>query len=215
MAYERYESQRRRQGFGATSRRTTFGYWVPLIVTVTVATVGLAAWVWKERSEDDEDDARNNNGRPPPNYGDGGFEYAAETQGAQQSAQDDPGLVARMSGALRRTPSPQQFFDEAGRRVAAGVAAAGAAVGGALTSIREEGAKGDYEDHSRWSEEATARVGEANPPRSIATGNLTSATTPEKSHERTKKVAIVISADTRGHAAGHEGGTYLQEHAVS
>ena len=61
-----------------------------------------------------------------------------------------------MSGALRRTPSPQQFFDSAGKTVAAGMAAAGAAVGSALAAIREED-KGAYADHETWSEEADAK----------------------------------------------------------
>jgi len=48
--------QRRRAypSYGASSSRSAFGYWIPLALTVTAATVGLAAWIWSER-EDTED----------------------------------------------------------------------------------------------------------------------------------------------------------------
>ena len=232
-SYERYESQRR-QGYGASGRRTTLGYWVPLAVTVTVATIGLAAWIWKERRDDDGDyDRERRDARPPPGYGGvgpGNTPYAPDTQPPPQPPQgEDPGMMARMSGALRRTPSPQQFFDEASRRVVAGVAAAGAAVGGALTSIREE-EKGDYEDHSRWSEEAAARArlgaaaagatttasgpgpGTREQP---AAGLVSQAQPPQRLNDKRKNVAIVVSAETRNHGLGAADATYFQEHAVS
>jgi hypothetical protein len=81
-----------------------------------------------------------------------------------------------MSGALRRTPSPQQFFDSTGKTVAAGVAAAGAAVGKALASIREEDKA--YAENP-WQEEADAKKDRG----------------PASSGRRRKTVAIVVSAD--------------------
>ena len=130
--------------------------------------------------------------------------------------------MARMSGALRRTPSPQQIFDEASRRVAAGVSAAGAAVGGALSSIREED-KGDYEDHSRWSEEAAGRAGMAGQgavsgARGQTTGVvLGAAQIPfgERPVHKRRTVAIVLSAEVSQHGSGLEDAAYYQEHAVS
>ena len=223
-SYERYETQRR-QRYGASGRRTTFGYWVPLALTVTVATIGLAAWIWKERSDDEDYDRDRKDARPPPGYGDTGPENAAFAPGAQPPPQppqgDDPGMMAQMSRALRRTPSPQQLFDEASRRVVAGVAAAGAAVGGALHSIREE-EKGDYEDHSRWSEEAVARAGIGAAPAAAGPGARgSSAAGPgsqihpsQRPSDKRKTVAIVVSADTEGHGLGAGDATYLQEHAV-
>ncbi|ERF72526.1 hypothetical protein EPUS_02807 [Endocarpon pusillum Z07020] len=198
-SYERVDRRRRTTGgggYGASSRRSTLGYWVPLVMTVTVATIGLAAWIWSER-QDDEDE---NSGEekppgsvPPPGYasmsgglppgpgpagfqgpppsapmGPGGFEGApipppetgyegaARSTGAETQIPDDGTLMSKMSGALKRTPSPQQSYDWASKKVAAGVAAAGAMVGGALTTIRE-GSQDDYEDHERWSEEAESR----------------------------------------------------------
>ncbi len=198
-SYERVDRRSRTAGgggYGASGRRSTLGYWVPLVMTVTVATIGLAAWIWSER-EDDEDDTseeeKNPGGVPPPGYasmsgglppgpgpsgfqgppptgpiGPGGFEgppmppsrlgYEGEARsaGAETQMQDDGTLMSKMSGALKRTPSPQQSYDWASKKVAAGVAAAGAMVGGALTTIRE-GSQDDYEDHERWSEEADSR----------------------------------------------------------
>lgn len=108
----------------------------------------------------------------------------------------------QISSVIRRTPSPQQIFDVASRKAAAGVAAAGAAVGGALTSIREEDK--DFEDHSRWSEEAETR------------GSPSIARKPgfAKSREKRKNVAIVLSAET-GSDLVHNEDAYHHEHAVS
>lgn len=40
--------------YGASGNRTALGYWIPLALTVTAATVALGAWLWSERSEDEE-----------------------------------------------------------------------------------------------------------------------------------------------------------------
>jgi hypothetical protein len=47
--YDRYD---RRQN--SSGRRNTLGYWVPLTLTVVVATAGLAAWVWSAREDHEE-----------------------------------------------------------------------------------------------------------------------------------------------------------------
>ena len=249
MSYS-YRQTETRRTYGASSRRTTLGYWVPLTLTVTVATIGLVAWIWKERRDhdDDDDDGRPHH-PPPPGYGGvgpGETSYAPGVQpppsgpyppggpppgeyppgeyppggyppGPPQSRDaEDPGIVARMSGALRRTPSPQQLLDGASRRVTAGIAAAGAVVGGALTSITEE--KNDYEDHSRWSEEATARVereGRASGRDVRASEGYASGGIVRSAGDKRKTVAIVVSADTRDRGHGGDDAAYLQEHAVS
>ena len=217
-SYDRYETRQRRQGY-TSSQRTALGYWIPLALTVTVATVGLAAWIWSERKDHDEDDY---NGRgedkPPPTHNDGRPGQPPYTRGPDGSRVEEESVITRMSGVLRRSPSPQQFFDGASRRVAAGMAAAGAAVGGALSSIREED-KRDYEDHSRWSEEATMRVED---PRSSARPGLREipsqgAPLLPRANDKRKTVAIVVSAE-RFHLHdehGEEETTYIQEHAVS
>ena len=133
---------------------------------------------------------------------------------------EDESIVARMSGALRRTPSPQQILDGASRRVAAGVAAAGAAVGGALSSISEED-KRNYEDHSRWSEEADSQNGgpasRRGPELRDVEGSTTSQQTvqpvPAKPGSKRKSVAIVVSAETSYEHTDEA--SYHQEHAVS
>lgn len=224
-SYDRYETQRRRQTYGASPRRSTLGYWVPLALTITAATIGLAAWIWSERDDDDDnnDEYDDRGARPPPGYRDaqpdqGGYARREESLHAEA----DESMMARMSGALRRTPSPQQLFDGARERVVAGVTAAGAVVGGALSSIREED-KRDFEDHSRWSEEASARAQTASKEArsSVQTGGATRLTAGLTSRQarptggRRKAVAIVVSADVEHHGQDEQEVSYLQEHAVS
>ncbi|KAI4192542.1 MAG: hypothetical protein LQ346_004254 [Caloplaca aetnensis] len=218
-SYDRYE--RRRTSAGGASRRSTLGYWVPLAVTVTVATVGLAAWIWSERKDHDDDDdyyEDKKSHRPASpdqrELGPGGVPYHPSGGGPQLQ---DESFMTRMSGAIRRTPSPQQIFDGASRRVAAGVSAAGAAVGGALSAIREEDRR-DFEDHSRWSEEAETRATTATaPPRpdqqsveasmSVGLSGLGGA----KGGKKRRTVAVVVSADIGHHEP--EEVSYIQEHA--
>lgn len=119
-----------------------------------------------------------------------------------------------MSGALRRTPSPQQIIDGASRRVAAGVAAVGGAVGGALASITEED-KGGYEDHSRWSEEADSQTGSGRKGPELRDAEASSATHQARSGSKSssrKTVVVVVSAET-DHQYDEDAG-YHQEHAV-
>jgi hypothetical protein len=99
-----------------------------------------------------------------------------------------------MSGALRRTPSPQQFMDSAGKTIAGGFAAAGATMGKALASIREE----DKYNDNPWSEEADAKRERD----------------PEPSGTKKRRtVAIVVSADSPLADADNSGAGY-HEHAV-
>ena len=230
-SYDRYERQRR-QTYGASTRRSALGYWLPLALTVTVATAGLVAWIWSER-RDDDDDNYDKRAERPPGYGDAGggrtpgynnephgdVPYVREAREAEGSRMEDESLIARMSGAIRRTPSPQQLFDGASRRVVAGVTAAGAVVGGALSSIREED-RGDFEDHSRWSEEAETRPAGVAPPQVPETravdptwSTSQNTLTGTKSGSKKKTVAIVVSADTHYHTQDEEV-SYLQEDAV-
>lgn len=256
MSYS-YE-RNRRQTYGAASRRTAWGYWIPLAVTVTVATAGLVAWVWSERKENEEDDDLPPPHQPPPGYGnpppqtgygpplqgyaapppgsDGppgfggppgqypppsGQQYEGHlpyAPGPDARSAEDQGIVAQMSGALRRTPSPQQMFDAAKGRVVAGVTAAGAVVGGALSSIREDDKTG-YEDHSRWSEEAESQTGGRTGPVLQDLEISSSATARQGSHSsakvggKRKAVAIVVFAETDYEHSEDAG--YHQEHAVS
>lgn len=219
------EPRRRRggagTGFSATGRRTAMGYWIPLALTVGVATISIAAWIWSERNEDDDEDDRPYDGDgpyPPPGPVEGDFPPAYGAEGYARStgasipgdARYDPSFMARMQGALRRTPSPQQIFDGASRRVVAGVTAAGALVGGALTSIREEN-RGDFEDHSRWSEEAESRniEGSQQSPTPTMSGALPSRGVAGGQQDKKKTVVIVLSS-----LSADDSDEFASEHAV-
>ncbi|KAG9256256.1 peroxin 22-like protein [Emericellopsis atlantica] len=190
MAPDRYDSR----------RRGVWSHWVPLAVTLTIATAGVAAWAWSQRKGSDEEgqepglDYDNADYGDNPPYGTAGDDRSPqqpprsrasvgdhESYGVQDAAPSEisaGGWGTRMSGALRRTPSPQQFLDSTGKTVAAGFAAAGAAMGKALASIREEDKA--YAGSNPWSEEADAKADRA-------------PIGPSK-HRRT--VAVIVSADS-------------------
>ncbi|PVI04779.1 hypothetical protein DM02DRAFT_611159 [Periconia macrospinosa] len=210
--YDRYD---RRQS--PSSRRSTFGYWVPLIFTVTVATAGVAAWVWSERRDDDESDdadlsyGEDGDGKMPEP---GRRAYDAQSQAV---AHEDETLMSRVQGVMRRTPSPQQFFDSVSKRTAAGFAAAGAAAGAALASIREED-KDAYADHNRWTEEADLRRNvEARSEQSQAAVDTQARSFAESvkagpsTTGRRKTVAIVVSAESLMDIPQEEDGSYRSE----
>ncbi|PFH56753.1 hypothetical protein XA68_16045 [Ophiocordyceps unilateralis] len=191
-----------------SSRRGVWTHWVPLAVTLSVATVGLAAWVWSQRRDDQGDLDESGLDYENADYGDNPPYGATTRDGAPAGSAhcDDktsaPGPVAPddASGSgwgarvLRRTPSPQQLLDSTGKTVAAGVAAAGAAFGKALASIREEDKA--YPGNNPWSEEADAK--RERPP-------------PGAWNKRRKAVAIVVSADSN--APQDEEGAASHEHA--
>jgi hypothetical protein len=228
-----YDRRPRRSPPAIPTARRAFGYWIPLVVTVTIATFGIAAWVWSERQDDEDEN--------DPGYGenlDGSTRSAPPTYGSEpgpgeavygtmpEQSDENSSYMARMSGALRRTPSPQQFLDSASRTVAAGVASAGAVVSNALSSIREEDRE-VYRDHETWSEEAESRrvqeQGNAlandghEKSRStdvVRTGSsqpLRTSTTPGNGKRKT--VAVVVSADTTDEDGATEAG-YRHERAV-
>ena len=231
-SYERVERRR-----GTVGGRSYLGYWVPLVLTASIATVGVAAWIWSERQDGEEDydrdaprderrdDLGRRDGAPPPGHNDlgpGETSFASGAAAAARGAQEaTSSVVARMSGAIRRTPSPQQMLDGASRTVAAGVAAAGAVVGGALSSIREEG-KDDYVDHSRWSEEAEARraagaagSGPADTRRATAsTGARAASGGQYQVSTKRKTVAIVVSAESDAAAPGHDDDAHHGEASI-
>jgi hypothetical protein len=256
FSYDRYESRRRT---APATRRSVFGHWVPLVVTVTLATAGIAAWVWSARedhesstsqSSDDDDlsygeEARtqrehDRDNRKPPSYGASegvirGDEPPRGEGGAAIGAEG--GLVAEVGRGvrevMRRTPSPQQAYDSVKKYGAAGVAAAGAVVGGALSSIREEGnerspsrpkpKRGEegFSDHERWSEEAERRVdtpeGSRGAPSTSADAfGATSSILKLPTGSRRKTVAVVVSGETMlEHLRDEDEGKYHSEQAVS
>ena len=68
-SYEKTTTQTRRRtggGYGHAGQRSTFGYWIPLALTVTAATVGIAAWIWSERNDDEEETSSEEHGPVRP-----------------------------------------------------------------------------------------------------------------------------------------------------
>ncbi|KAI1084562.1 hypothetical protein F5B20DRAFT_522177 [Whalleya microplaca] len=205
------------------SRRGVWSHWVPLVVTVTVATVGVAAWAWSQRNkhEDEESDLEPagldyenaDYGENPP-YGASRDTYPnAAITGKDPSVRSEDvsygigdvhpeasglsaGWGSQMSGAMRRTPSPQQFFSNASRAVATSVTGM---VTGALSAIREED-KTAYADHETWSEEAEARRDQQTPPLPPRDPN----------NKRRRTVAVIVSADANMGEFDTEG---FHEHA--
>lgn len=211
---------------GSSRRRGVWSHWVPLALTVAVASAGVAAWVWSQRKDEHEDaeteaayqdldydnadygdNAAYGTAGPPPRSGPGAPpSYAGietrDLSGAGPVKDSSAGWGAQMTGALRRTPSPQQFLDTAKKTVAAGVTAAGAAVGSALAAIREED-KTAYADHETWSEEVESRKEKA---------VVTQTKEAKDANKRRKKVAIVLTADNHVDDVDSDG---FHEHAVS
>jgi hypothetical protein len=134
---------------------------VPLVFTVTVATAGLAAWVWSERRDDEDESSEDDNlsygeeadRKTPRGANTSNAPLNRDHTGLSQGVVPQDDLMSRVQGVIRRTPSPQQVFDTVSKKTAAGWAAAGAA----LASIREEDKDDAYGDHNRWSEEAAIR----------------------------------------------------------
>ncbi|RDW94471.1 hypothetical protein BP5796_00234 [Coleophoma crateriformis] len=231
MSYDRYERGGRRPT--QSSRRGTLTYWLPLALTVTAATVGIVAWIWSERNDEDDEGGPEYTGdhvRPdygknadgsirtgPPSYADLRPGEAAYGTAPQTATEESASYMARMSGALRRTPSPQQIFDGVSRSAVAGVAAAGAVVGNALSSIREKDEHA-YKDHETWSEEAEARrpgvsPGPAPTISSPQPGVLSSQRAPASvGNGRRKTVAVVVSADSGVHGMDDDE-AFHHEHA--
>src|SRR6478609_8646552 len=110
---------------GSSRRRGVWSHWVPLALTVAVASAGVAAWVWSQRKDEHEeseteaayqgldydnadygDNAPYGTAGPPPRSGPGAPpSYGIETRDLSGAApaKDPSGWGAQMTGALRRT----------------------------------------------------------------------------------------------------------------
>lgn len=172
-------------------------------------------------------------GMPPPVGGEASEYYGvAQSRDAQhEEHRDESSFYGQVRGALRRTPSPQQFFDQASRQAQAAAAAAGAALGSIMEEDRDDYYRQDtrserrerredregFSDHERWSEEAEEkqRVGVVEA-ESEKRADAARSAREEKGKGRAKKsVAIVVSADTGRASAYEQDSTYHTEHAVS
>lgn len=208
---------------------SVLGYWVPLVTIGTIAVGGLAAWIWSERSEHDADEDDYPHEKPTPGPADGyvplqdptqppqpiggdvtGTSYgggsasayydASSTTTRNVSERNDASFLGRV---MRRTPSPQQFFDNASKQVMGGMAAAGKALGSIMEvnsrDQSEERPRLDeregFSDHERWSEEAEdrQRINIVERDSDAAKRSNVSGGKGKQSAKRT--VAIVVSAD--------------------
>lgn len=154
---------------------------------------------------------------------------AADTQSrAAQQHPDDASFYGQVRGALRRTPSPQQFFDSASRQVGAVASAAGSALGRIMEEDkddyyvdgnrrqRREDREG-FSDHERWSEEAEEklRIGPVEAESGKRADAARSARDGSGKGRSKKSVAIVVSADLDNDGHDDEETEYHTEHAVS
>ncbi|KAK1778497.1 hypothetical protein QBC45DRAFT_353141 [Copromyces sp. CBS 386.78] len=209
-------------------RNGALGTWVPLVVTAAVATVSVAAWIWSQRKDQSEQHETNSTFQDldyeNADYGDNP-PYGASGEGRLKPPAPSPNAQAQQQAeggawGLRRTPSPADFFNSAKRQVAAGVTAAGAAVGTALSAIREEDSlRSEFADDETWSDpDAKKQVENATTSRNdtplvqpttitapvTAPATATTTTTAASNkNQRRKKVAIIVSADNHV-AAGDE-----------
>jgi hypothetical protein len=102
---DRYDTARRRQ---TRPGRSALGYWLPLVVTVTIATAGLAAWIWSERqhdTDDDDDDNDQDDDAEDVTY-DHPLDYPEDIPNTREQVSDsgDEGFLSRVTD---RDPSPQ------------------------------------------------------------------------------------------------------------
>lgn len=211
FSYSRYDRQQRRS---TTSQRTAWNYWLPIGITVASAAIGFAVWAWNERrgAEEEYEDTTTDEDLDDPyvtGYNDRAkrtrraeADLGSQSQGEvqetievrdveQEQREAQEGMFSRVSGAIRRTPSPQQLFTGASKTMAAGAAAAGAFMGRGLTVLKEN--EDDFEDHERWSDEAEKQSAETS----------TRAAAREVNPPRKKRmVCVVVSAEERDGISG-------------
>lgn len=190
-AMDRYDTARRRQ---ARPGRSPLGYWLPLVVTVTIATAGLAAWVWSERQHDNDDDDDNDRHEyTGDDTYDHPVDYPEDIPHTREQVPDsgDQGFLSRVTG---RTPSPQQFFDNAGQRIRSAVGLSGSGAAGR----QEEGGEPAFSDNEHWNEEAETKRTQ----RSTSSGHAT--------NKPKRTVVVVLNGEEQ-----EDGPDYNTEHAVS
>lgn len=172
-------------------------------------------------------------GMPPPVGGEAASYYAGRSthaQTEQQQQQHDASWYGQVRGAIRRTPSPQQFFDSASKQVGAAAAAAGAALGSIIEEDkdpyyeddnRRRGRAGEgevFSDHERWSEEAEekTRVGAVEAESGKRADAALRSARDDKGKGKSKRmVAVVVSAGSGSESAYEQDTIYHSEHAVS
>jgi hypothetical protein len=187
-AMDRYDTARRRQ---VRPRRSALGYWLPLAVTVTIATAGLAAWIWSERQHDNDDDDNDRHDDTEDDTYDHPLDYPEDIPHTREQAPDsgDQGFLSRVTG---RTPSPQQFFDNAGQRMRSAVGLSGPGTAGR----QEEGGEPAFSDNEHWNEEAETK--------------RTQRSSNQPANKPKRTVVVVLNGEEQ-----EDDSDYNTEHAVS
>ncbi|SPQ20578.1 3d411623-6a3a-4396-acf5-62451ea5aa8b [Thermothielavioides terrestris] len=101
--------------YESSRRRGVWSHWVPLVLTLTVATVGVAAWIWSQREDEDHEDAEQ-----PGAYQDLDYEnadYGDNPPTAQAETADNP--PARATPAMAQRSRPRTPRAPAGRHCGA------------------------------------------------------------------------------------------------
>lgn len=167
---------------------------------------------------------------PPPVGGEAASYYAGRST-THTEQQQDSSWYGQVRGAIRRTPSPQQFFDSASKQVGAAAAAAGAALGSIIEEDKdpyyEDGSRRNgkereggevFSDHERWSEEAEekTRVGAVEAESGKRADAALRSARDDKSKGKSKKtVAVIVNSDSGSENSYDQDSTYHSEHAVS
>lgn len=152
--------------------------------------------------------------------------YTAESA---SRGQEDGTWMGQVRGAMRRTPSPQQFFDSASKQFGGAMAAAGAALGSIMEEEKPENRRTSkialregredregFSDHERWSEEAEEKLRLGGGPVEVETAKRTEAALKKDDKSKSRKtVALVVSADTTNHVEFDADDEFNAEHAVS
>ncbi|KAL1584816.1 hypothetical protein WHR41_06680 [Cladosporium halotolerans] len=170
-------------------------------------------------------------GGPPPVGGEAASYYAGRSVHGEQRQQQEASWYGQVRGAIRRTPSPQQFFDSASKQVGAAAAAAGAALGSIMEEDKDayyedgsrrrerRGREGEgevFSDHERWSEEAEekTRVGTVEAESEKRADAALRSARSDKGRSKSKKtVAVVVSADIGSDGSYDHDSAYQTEHA--
>lgn len=246
-SYDRRTDRRVYNNLPGPSNRTALGYWIPLIVIGAGAVAGVAAWIWSERKDSEHDDNVDYGSSSDAEYAQRLARQRKDMRNLDDTSleartvvdeygntvvirESDETFLSRVGGIYRRTPSPQQLYDGASKRLAAGMAV----VGRGLQSIQEEQrSRDDYHDHERWSEEAESReVEQSGSITATAAGAAAGilgagaalvglgpkGTSPAAQSPRAPKrtVAIVVSADNAStFSPDADDSSYHIEHAVS
>lgn len=171
--------------------------------------------------------------RPPPVGGEAASYYSANSASRDvllQEAPDESSWFGQVRGAMRRTPSPQQFFDSASKHVGGAVAAAGAALGSIIEEDGQDVPRRDerverrerreeregFSDHERWSEE-TEEKQRGDEDVALETNRRVDAAVGQDGKMPPRKtVAVVVSADAASHDDDDDDdAAFNTEHAVS